>query len=83
MSTGEIQARDVQDGGIIPSEGAADCPEPCSCEESNALRELLECIVEYDAATNPCDPDFCGGDCAFCTARVLLAKLEEKRNLRR
>lgn len=82
MSTSGIAIRDVQDGGVISSEGAADCPEPCSCEESVALRQLLEVIVEYDQETNPCNPDFCRGECAFCKARVLLANLEEKRRLR-
>jgi hypothetical protein len=85
MSTGAIkvlEVQEVEDGSVIPSQEDADCPEPCGCDESNALRDLLQCIVEYDEETNSCDPDICRGECAFCMARVLLAKLEEKRRLR-
>lgn len=58
-----------------------DVPEPCGCDESQAMLSLLESIVEYDEATNPCDPDFCQGECAFCKARALLAGLAEKRRI--
>jgi hypothetical protein len=83
MSSVEIQPQDIEDGSTIGPEGHSDCPEPCGCNESVALRDLLECIVQYDSDVNPCDPDFCRGTCAFCQARVLLERLEEKRKLRR
>jgi hypothetical protein len=83
MSTVEIQPQDVQDGVVIASEGHPECPEPCGCDESNAMRDLLECIIQYDSDVNPCDPEHCQGKCAFCQARVLLERLEEKRKLRR
>jgi hypothetical protein len=81
MSIGAIELSQVEDGGVLPSEGHPDCPEPCGCEESAAMRELLETIVEYDEVVMPCDP-WCKGECAFCKARLLLARLQEKRALR-
>ncbi len=82
MSTTTIATSEVQDGSVIASEGPPACPEPCSCEESDALREILQGIVDYDADTNPCDPDHCRGECLFCTGRQLLLDLAEKRKLR-
>lgn len=50
--------------------------EPCGCEESNALREILEGLVEYNDETSPCDKDC---ECGFCEGRELLAHLKEER----
>lgn len=53
--------------------------EPCGCEESNALREILEGLVEYNDETSPCgDETEC--ECGFCAGRILLRHLKKRRD---
>lgn len=51
--------------------------EPCGCEESNALREILEGLVEYNEMCDPCNDPEC--ECGFCVGGRLLAGLEKRR----